>query len=334
MVERLRRPSRLAALGCSALLAWSGVLAGTAPSGAADPAGSSPGNAGAAEEPDCGTALVTRTLSTGSAWRMCARIHPFKGLVLEDVQFRPATGEREHPGWMRVIGSLYLAQLNVPYDTGQAAFDDITDVGFGDGQLLTQTPETCDGDTLDVEQSFLRGLQLVERTIPGICVRETETGLGWHSQETWAETGDRYVQQGRALEVSSLSKAGWYEYQQRVTLTDQGTITVGLGAAGDLAPASSSSPPTPILAGHSGRRARRTTTATRPRTGTTRSTASTSPSTPTTAAGRSEWSSGTTSAIPNGPLVYGGPGRCAPRRSARRTTPRRPPGGGWSTRHR
>lgn len=203
--------------------------------------------AAVAEEPTCGSALVTRILSTGSAWRMCARIHPFKGLVLEDVQFKAGQGRDEDAGWIRVIGSLYLASLHVPYDTGGPAFDDITEVGFGDGQLLTQTSETCDGDTVDVEQSFLRGTQLVERTIPGICVREAETGLGWHSQETWSELGSRYTQQGRALEVSSLSKAGWYEYQQKVSFTDQGAITVGLGAAGDLAPGELFFPSDPAL---------------------------------------------------------------------------------------
>ncbi len=206
---------------------------------AADPPG--------AEDPACGSALVTRTLSTGSSWRMCARIHPFKGLVLEDVQFKAGQGRDEDAGWIRVIGSLYLASLHVPYDNGGPAFDDITEVGFGDGQLLTQTPDTCPGDRMDVEQSFLRGTQLVERTIPGICVGETETGLGWHSQETWSDLGNRYAQQGRALEVSSLSKAGWYEYQQKVTFTDQGAITVGLGAAGDLAPGEGFFPTDPAL---------------------------------------------------------------------------------------
>ena len=184
----------------------------------------------------CGSAEVTRTLATGSAWRMCARIHPFKGLVLEDVQFRPATGDREYAGWMPVLDSLYLAQLNVPYDTATAAFNDITSYGFGDDQLLSQTSETCGGETMDVEQSFMRGSVLVERTVPGICLDEVGTGLGWHSQEGYANSGDAYEQRGSGLEVSSLSKVSWYEYQQTITLSDQGTVTVGLGATGDLAP--------------------------------------------------------------------------------------------------
>lgn len=184
----------------------------------------------------CGSAEVTRTLATGSAWRMCVRIDPFKGLVLEQVQFRPATGDREHPGWLPVVDSLYLAQLVVPYDTGEFTFNDVTSFGFGGAQLLAQNDQTCTGESMPVEQSTMLGDRLVERTIPGICLDEAETGLGWSSQEEGDPDETRYTQQGQALEVSSLTKISWYEYQQKVTLTDQGTITVGLGATGDLAP--------------------------------------------------------------------------------------------------
>ncbi len=184
----------------------------------------------------CGSAEVTHTLANGSAWRMCARIDSIKGLVLEQVQFRPATGDREYQGWLPVIDSLYLAQLVVPYDTGVAAFNDVTGYGFGDAQLLAQTDQTCPGQTMPIEQSFLWGPELVERTIPGICLDEVSTGLGWDSKEDYNADAAQYSQQGRALEVSSITKISWYEYQQKVTLTDQGTITVGLGATGDLAP--------------------------------------------------------------------------------------------------
>lgn len=184
----------------------------------------------------CGSAEVTRTLATGSAWRMCARIDEMKGLVLEHVQFRPATAEREGVGWLPVLDSLYLAQLVVPYDNGAFAFDDVTGYGFGGEYLLDQTAQTCAGDTLTVQQSVMTGSQYTQRTVPGICVDEVGTGLGWHAIGTQSAPGDRYVQQGAALEVSSLTKISWYEYQQRVTLTDQGSIVVGLGATGELAP--------------------------------------------------------------------------------------------------
>ncbi len=185
----------------------------------------------------CGPAQVTHRLNTGSAWRMCIRIDDLKGLVLENVQFRPATGNREYSGWMPVIDSLYLAQLVVPYDTGTVAFNDLTEFGFGGGKMLLQTKDTCLGETLPVSQSVMVGSEYSERAVPGICLNEIGTGLGWHAREDSArEDAARYSQQGRALEVSSLTKISWYEYQQKITLTDQGTITVGLGATGDLAP--------------------------------------------------------------------------------------------------
>lgn len=185
----------------------------------------------------CGAAQVSRQLATGSAWRMCARVDVYKGLVLEQVQFRPATGAREFQGWLPVIDSLYLAQLVVPYDTGTSAYNDITDYGFGNHGLLPQTTHTCGGDTLPIHQSYVVGFDLVERTIPGVCLEEINTGLSWHAREqSYRDNAPRYGQQGRAFEVSSISKVSWYEYQQKVTFTDQGEITVGLGATGDLAP--------------------------------------------------------------------------------------------------
>ncbi|HTW17193.1 MAG TPA: hypothetical protein VMF51_18835 [Nocardioides sp.] len=192
----------------------------------------------APEAPDlgCGSAQVVRTLETGSAWAMCVRSDNVKGLVLEQIHFRPAPGPTTSSEWLPVVDSLYLAQLAVPYDGGMIAYNDLTSFGFGGYSLLRQNDKLCPGETMDVEQSFIFGYELVERTIPGICLDEIGTGLGWASHETMEMRSDSYVQQGRALEISSMTKISWYEYQQKVTLSDQGTITVGLGATGDLAP--------------------------------------------------------------------------------------------------
>jgi hypothetical protein len=233
-------PWLLAALVCGVYLAiLASLTAGALPIRTDD--GTDTGDLG------CGSAEVTRTLATGSAWRMCVRIHPFKGLVLENVQFRPATADREYSGWLPVIDSVYLAQLVVPYDTGAALFSDVTGYGFGDTHLLGQTAQTCPGETMPVQQSVMAGSQYSERTIPGICLDEVSTGLSWHSQGSSAggTDDDRYAQQGTALEVSSISKISWYEYQQKITLTDQGTITIGLGATGDLAPSETYFPEDP-----------------------------------------------------------------------------------------
>jgi primary-amine oxidase len=182
----------------------------------------------------CGDAEVTRTLASGSAWRMCARIHDYKGLVIESLQFRPATGTREYQGWMPVLDSLALAQLNVPYDTADSWFDDVTANGLGGQQLIAQDKTTCSGSTLMVDQAVTSGDWYAGRQIPGICVAEKTAGLAFHSMEDSTSGGERYTQNEQVLEISSISKVGWYEYQQKVTLTDQGTVTVGLGATGDI----------------------------------------------------------------------------------------------------
>ncbi|WP_456696002.1 copper amine oxidase [Aeromicrobium sp. P5_D10] len=204
----------------------------------------STGTATAAEDDplSCGTAAVQRTLPNGASWRMCARIHPIKGLVLEQVEFKPASGTREYEGYLRVLDELYLSQLNVPYDTGYAQFNDITSFGFGNQYLQSQTDKTCTGDAVQIEQAFTYAGRLLQRTIPGICLAEIKTGLATHSSEDQLGGKTRIASQGAALEVSSLSKIAWYEYQERVVFDENGGIDVGLGATGDLAPDSAGGP--------------------------------------------------------------------------------------------
>ncbi len=202
-------------------------------------AGGAPSSSRAADADDdplaCGEATVERTLENGASWRMCARVHPVKGLVLEQIEFKPAS-THQGDGYLRVLDEIYLGQLNVPYDSGLEQWNDITSYGFGNYYLLPQNEVTCTGDTLDIEQAFSYAGSWRERTIPGICLDEVETGLATHSSESDLGTGPRIAAQGTALEVSSLSKISWYEYQERLTFGDQGTIDVGLGATGDLAP--------------------------------------------------------------------------------------------------
>jgi len=184
----------------------------------------------------CDGSLLTKKLANGASWRMCARIHPIKGLILEQVEFKPATGSYEYDGYKRILDQINIAQLNVPYDTGHVQYNDITSYGFGKQYLQEQGPEVCTGQAVDVSQSFTYSGNLVERTIPGICVQEDPTGIMTHAQETQIGGGTLYVDHGTAMAVSSISKISWYEYQQRVTFDDHGQIEVGLGATGDIAP--------------------------------------------------------------------------------------------------
>lgn len=184
----------------------------------------------------CDGSLLTKELENGASWRMCARIHSIKGLILEQIEFKPAVGAYEYEGYKRVLDQINIAQLNVPYDTGHVQYNDITSYGFGKQYLMEQGPEVCLGEAVPVSQTFTYQSNLVERTIPGICVQEDPTGIQTHAQETQIGGGTLYVDHGTAMAVSSISKISWYEYQQRVTFDDHGQIEVGLGATGDIAP--------------------------------------------------------------------------------------------------
>ena len=184
----------------------------------------------------CDGSLLTKELENGASWRMCARIHSIKGLILEQIEFKPAVGDYEYAGYKRVLDQINIAQLNVPYDTGHVQYNDITSYGFGKQYLMEQGPEVCKGEAVGVNQTFTYQGNLVDRTIPGICVQEDSTGIQTHAQETQIGGGTLYVDHGTAMAVSSISKISWYEYQQRVTFDDHGQIEVGLGATGDIAP--------------------------------------------------------------------------------------------------
>ncbi|WP_283095469.1 copper amine oxidase [Nocardioides alcanivorans] len=183
----------------------------------------------------CDDSYVEKTLENGASWRMCARIHPLKGLILEKVEYKPPT-DREYAGYKRVLDSIGIAQLNVPYNHGGVQYNDITSYGFGKQYLIEQNEATCSGDMHDVPQSFTYQSRLVERTMKGICTDEVGTGLATHAQETQLGGGVLYADQGTALEVSAIAKISWYEYQTSMKFDDHGQIEIGLGATGDIAP--------------------------------------------------------------------------------------------------
>lgn len=183
---------------------------------------------------------IVRTLENGTSWSMCWNIDSKKGLVIEALSVK-APGDT---GYRRVLDSLSLAQLNVPYDSGQHQWNDITSYGFGNQYLQKLDESECpDGELIDVEQVWLQRSgttnKYVERTIPAICVQEVATGLSYRSHEQdWGSIDDKllFTDQGSELVVSTVSKVDWYEYQSQYRMTDNGTITARLGATGDISP--------------------------------------------------------------------------------------------------
>lgn len=183
---------------------------------------------------------VSKTLENGTSWSMCWNLDSKKGIVLEAVMVK-APGDT---GYRRVLDSIALAQLNVPYDSGQHQWNDITSYGFGNQYLQKLDESECpDGELIDVEQAWLQRSgttsAYVERTIPAICVQEVATGLSYRSHEQdWGSVEDKllFTEQGTEMVISTISKVDWYEYQSQYRFTDSGTISARLGATGDISP--------------------------------------------------------------------------------------------------
>jgi hypothetical protein len=51
----------------------------------------------------------------------------------------------KHPQPVQVLKSIRLGQLNVPYDSGDTEYNDLTDYGFGGWDLETLTGDDCKG---------------------------------------------------------------------------------------------------------------------------------------------------------------------------------------------
>lgn len=185
-----------------------------------------------------GDALVEKSFDNGTAWQMCWRVDSKKGLVLEQVAVR-APGEASY---RRVLDSVYLGQLHVPYDTGKNLWNDITSYGFGNQYLQKLSAAECSQGTLrDVAQNWTttRGGATTTwmRTIPALCVTDTTTPMAYRSHEqSWGSIEDAplFTTDGQGFSLQIISKVDWYEYATKVEFTDQGGITFDLGATGDI----------------------------------------------------------------------------------------------------
>ncbi|MEV5071151.1 hypothetical protein MRBLMI12_002771 [Microbacterium sp. LMI12-1-1.1] len=185
-----------------------------------------------------GDALIEKSFDNGTSWQMCWRVDSKKGLVLEQVAVR-APGEESY---RRVLDSVYLGQLHVPYDTGKNVWNDITSYGFGNQYLQKLSGAECgDGELRDAAQTWTttRGGVTTTwmRTIPALCITDTTSPMAYRSHEqTWGSIEDAPLftddKQGFSLQI--ISKVDWYEYATKIEFTDEGTISFDLGATGDV----------------------------------------------------------------------------------------------------
>lgn len=184
--------------------------------------------------PDGDTGLGQRLPSSSAkdapstAWTLCFHLDPQRGMVLRDVRLSsPGTS-------VLVAHEIGLAQLEVPYDTGERLTSDITSAGFGGLKMQTLGATECPGELValpvpDIGDGTRFG-DTPERTV--LCSEVADAGLAYHAEEN----GRVDVARHTAWSLSTLSKVGWYEYVTRYTFASDGTIEVSLGATGDLSP--------------------------------------------------------------------------------------------------
>ncbi|MFF3492546.1 copper amine oxidase [Streptomyces sp. NPDC002795] len=221
-VPRARTRPALAVTGLAVTALLAGLFA-TAPAATA-----APPQAPAAAAPACSDAYrIEQTLDGGTTWRMCWHYNTLAGLVLDDVSYQPK-GEAQP---IRVLTSARLAQVHVPYDDGEAEYDDVTGTDFGQA-LQNLKPAECPGGTIKTVKVPDMG------NVKGLCTTTRARGHAYRLSDDYSTggSGKVYSAQGKDLLVYTVNKASWYEYITEWRFASDGTITSNVGATGSLSP--------------------------------------------------------------------------------------------------
>jgi len=83
-------------------------------------------------------AYLEQALSTGARWDFCWTARTQEGIVLSEIYYTTPMGVRR-----KVLQEASLAQIEVNYDDGHAAFYYASTPGLGDAQLLMLSTADC-----------------------------------------------------------------------------------------------------------------------------------------------------------------------------------------------
>ncbi|WP_327089770.1 copper amine oxidase [Nonomuraea sp. NBC_01738] len=171
-----------------------------------------PAPAAAETPPPCGSDhRVDQTLTNGARWQMCWEMRTIEGLTLSRVTYTPKGGVP-----VSVLRSAALAQIHVPYDSGEPRYHDIGSLGSA---VIPLTDGDCPGG---------------ERRLDQVCVTTRPRGHAY-LKDGFGDPGQRRSLQGRELVMLSAYQVGWYAYVAEFVFGDDGSITPRVGATGSLA---------------------------------------------------------------------------------------------------
>lgn len=153
---------------------------------------------------------LEESLPTGARWDLCWATRTQEGVVLTDVHYTPPAGLRR-----KVLQEASLAQIEVIYDDGQAAFYYGSEPGLGDAQLLTLSAADCPDGTL---------LNQGDRAL--LCKQTAKRGYlyKYYTQQ----------RQGDAMTLFSASQIGQHLYIVQWRFLDDGTLEPRVGDGGRL----------------------------------------------------------------------------------------------------
>ncbi|WP_327352562.1 copper amine oxidase [Streptomyces sp. NBC_01304] len=219
-VNRLAGARKRAATVLAATALLGTAVAAAGPATAAPSAPQAP-----AAAPGCSAAYqIEQTLDGGTTWRMCWHYNTLSGVVLDNISYQP----KNEPKPIPVLTSARLAQVHVPYDDGEAEYDDVTGTDFGQA-LQPLKPAECPGGTIKTVKVQGTG------NVNGLCTTTRARGHAYR-MSPMGQPNKVWQSQGKDLLIYSVNKASWYEYITEWRFSSDGTITSNVGATGSLSP--------------------------------------------------------------------------------------------------
>ena len=150
---------------------------------------------------------ATRTFSSGSSWSIGISRRACEGLALGPIVYTPAGGVAR-----TVLFRATIAEVHVPYHSGSPRFHDVTSSTDGLGvNAVPLAAAECAGTRFDGNR---------------ICVQNADGGYAWKMMSSFRTA--------QAVEIFMSSQLGNYNYINKWTFHDDGSIEPQVGLTGQL----------------------------------------------------------------------------------------------------